>query len=49
VSAMDITIAPFAGHLGSLASSVLATVRPLPSRKLNRLGCARRTEVIRNG
>jgi hypothetical protein len=34
---------------GSLASSVLATVRPLSSPEVKRLGLVRRTEVLRNG
>jgi catechol 2,3-dioxygenase-like lactoylglutathione lyase family enzyme len=34
---------------GSLASSVLATVRPLPSPEVKRRGLVRRTEVLRNG
>jgi hypothetical protein len=34
---------------GSLASSVLATVRPLSSPQVKRLGLVRRTEVLRNG
>ncbi len=34
---------------GSLASSVLATVRPLPSPEVKRLGLVPRTEVLRNG
>jgi hypothetical protein len=34
---------------GSLASSVLATVRPLRSPEVKRLGLVRRTEVLRNG
>jgi hypothetical protein len=34
---------------GSLASSVLATVRPLPSPGVERLGLVPRTEVLRNG
>jgi hypothetical protein len=34
---------------GSLASSVLATVRPLPSPEVKRLGLVSRTEVLRNG
>jgi hypothetical protein len=34
---------------GSLASSVLATVRPLASPEVKRLGLVRRTEVLRNG
>jgi catechol 2,3-dioxygenase-like lactoylglutathione lyase family enzyme len=34
---------------GSLASSVLATVRPLPSPELTLLGLVPRTEVLRNG
>jgi catechol 2,3-dioxygenase-like lactoylglutathione lyase family enzyme len=34
---------------GSLASSVLATVRPLPSPEVKRLGRTPRTEVLRNG
>ena len=33
----------------SLASSVLATVRPLSSPEVKRLGLVRRTEVLRNG
>src|SRR5436309_5565563 len=33
---------------GSLASSVLATVRPLLSPEVKRLGLVRRTEVLRN-
>ena len=33
---------------GSLASSVLATVRPLPSPEVKRLGLVPRTEVLRN-
>jgi hypothetical protein len=31
------------------ASSVLATVRPLSSPEVKRLGLVRRTEVLRNG
>jgi hypothetical protein len=34
---------------GSLASSVLATVRPLSSPEVKRLGLVRHTEVLRNG
>ena len=34
---------------GSLASWVLATVRPLLFPELKRLGLVRRTEVLRNG
>src|SRR6266536_118632 len=34
---------------GSLANSVLATVRPLSSPEVKRLGLVRRTEVLRNG
>ena len=34
---------------GSLARSVLATVRPLPSPEVKRLGLVPRTEVLRNG
>ena len=34
---------------GSLASSVLATIRPLPSPEVKRLGLVPRTEVLRNG
>ena len=34
---------------GSLASSVLATVRPLSSPEVKRLGLVRHTEVRRNG
>jgi hypothetical protein len=34
---------------GSLASSVLATVRPLSSPEVKRMGLVRRTEVLRNG
>jgi len=34
---------------GSLACSVLATVRPLSSPEVKRLGLVRRTEVLRNG
>jgi hypothetical protein len=34
---------------GSLASSVLATVRPLRSSEVKRLGLVPRTEVLRNG
>jgi catechol 2,3-dioxygenase-like lactoylglutathione lyase family enzyme len=34
---------------GSLASSVLATVRPLPSSEVKRMGLVPRTEVLRNG
>src|SRR6266508_6393570 len=34
---------------GSLASSVLATVRPLSPPAVHRLGLVRRTEVLRNG
>ena len=34
---------------GLLASSVLATVRPLPSPEVRRLGLVPRTEVLRNG
>ena len=34
---------------GSLASSVLATVCPLLSPEVKRLGLVRRTEVLRNG
>ena len=34
---------------GSLASSVLATVRPLSSPEVKRLGLVRCTEVLRNG
>jgi hypothetical protein len=34
---------------GSFASSVLATVRPLPSPEVKRLGRTPRTEVLRNG
>ncbi|HEX6675013.1 MAG TPA: hypothetical protein VF486_08305 [Actinomycetes bacterium] len=34
---------------GSLATSVLATVRPLSSAEVKRLGLVRRTEVLRNG
>jgi hypothetical protein len=34
---------------GSLASSVLATVRPLPSPEVKRLGLVPRTEVLRTG
>jgi hypothetical protein len=34
---------------GSIASSVLATIRPLPSPEVKRLGLVPRTEVLRNG
>jgi catechol 2,3-dioxygenase-like lactoylglutathione lyase family enzyme len=34
---------------GSLATSVLATVRPLPSPEVKRQGLVPRTEVLRNG
>jgi hypothetical protein len=34
---------------GSPATSVLATVRPLSSPEVKRLGLVRRTEVLRNG